>query len=70
MKRKKVVALAVAMLVLVSSCCCCFSGGDWDDWEDFDDWEDYDWDMRSLPWLLMEVSVYVVTLPLMAFAGP
>jgi hypothetical protein len=67
-KRKKVIALAVAMFVLVSSCCCCFSGGDWDDWEDFD-WEDYDWDMRSLPWLLTEVSVYVVTLPLMAFAG-
>jgi hypothetical protein len=60
MKRKKAIALAVVMFVLVSSCCCCSSGGDWDDWED--------WDMRALPSLLTEVSVYVATLPLMALA--
>ncbi len=66
MKRKNVIALAVAMLVLATSCCCCFSGGDWDDWED--DWED--WDMHALPSLLTEVSVYIATLPLIALASP
>jgi hypothetical protein len=64
MKRKRVVALAVAMFVLMSSCCCCFGGGDWDDWENFDDW-----DMHALPSLLTEVSVYVAGLPLMALAS-
>jgi len=59
------VALAVVMFVLVSSCCCCSSGGDWDD---LDDWDD--WDMRVVPSLLTEVSVYVATLPLMALVGP
>lgn len=67
MKRKKVIALAVATFVLLSSCCCCFGGGDWDNWEDF---EDFDWDMRALPRLLTEVSVYVATSPLMALVGP
>ncbi len=65
MKRKKVVALAVAMFVLASSCCCCSSGGDWDNGDDWDDW-----DMHALPSLLTEVSVYVAASPLMALVGP